>query len=68
VRGPRQPKDIERYETAALAGAKLENLARDIKGRNGLVKWSITFRFWEEAPRGEFQCMGATCSNKAKAR
>jgi len=67
-RGRRVPKDLHRYETAALAGLKLEKLAKQLKSRPGLAKWTIKFRLYEpdEAAvraRG-FEAVGATMSNK----
>ena len=60
---PRVPKDLHRYASADIAARQLENLAQEIGRRGGLVKWSVTLRFWEDDPKGEVQCMGFTARN-----
>ena len=65
-RGPRLPKDLDRYASADMAARQLANLAEEIGRRGGLVKWSITLRFWEDEPTGEVQCMGFEARNSGR--
>lgn len=69
----RQPRDLERYDTADDVASQLERIAASLRRRGGLAKFSLKLSLWDplwlatEAPKTEVIVTGMGLGN-AKSR